>query len=73
MLAAARATGKPVVVDFLGYPPPGRRWATSTSPVGLGEAAELAVALEVGLAGERTGERPARRVAPGAARPPAAT
>ena len=27
LLAAARATGKPVVVDFIGYPPPGRQLA----------------------------------------------
>ena len=26
LLAAARATGKPVVVDFIGYPPPAGSW-----------------------------------------------
>ncbi len=52
VLAAARATGKPVVVDFLGYPPPGRRLGNLHFAVSLGEAAELAVALAVELAGE---------------------
>ena len=52
VLAAARATGKPVVVDFLGYPPPGRRLGNLHFAVSLGEAAELAVELAVGLAGE---------------------
>ncbi len=43
LLAAARATGKPVVVDFIGYPPPGRELAGLTFASTLSEAAELAV------------------------------
>ncbi len=44
LLAAARATGKPVVVDFIGYPPPGRELAGLLFASSLQEAAELAVA-----------------------------
>lgn len=52
LLALARATGKPVVVHFQGYPPPGRRLGELHFAVSLSEAAELAVALERGrLAG----------------------
>jgi FdrA protein len=43
LLAAARATGKPVVVDFIGYPPPGRELAGLAFASTLSEAAELAV------------------------------
>jgi len=43
LLAAARATGKPVVVDFIGYPPPGRELAGLRFAASLSEAAELAV------------------------------
>ncbi len=55
VLAAARATGKPVVVHFLGHPRPGRRIGDLHFATTLGEAAELAVEL--------TGEV-ARRAAP---------
>jgi FdrA protein len=41
----AQATGKPVVVDFLGYPPPGRRIGDVHFACTLAEAAELAVEL----------------------------
>src|SRR5579859_4832467 len=44
LLAAARATGKPVVVDFIGYPPPGRELAGLKFASTLDEAAHLAVA-----------------------------
>jgi FdrA protein len=44
LLAAARATGKPVVVDFIGYPPPGRELAGLKFASTLSEAAALAVA-----------------------------
>jgi FdrA protein len=44
LLAAARATGKPVVVDFIGYPLPGRELAGLTFASTLSEAADLAVA-----------------------------
>ncbi len=45
LLAAAQATGKPVVVDFIGYPPPARRLGNLHFATALSEAAELAVRL----------------------------
>lgn len=45
LLAAARRVGKPVVVDFLGYPPPGPRIGLLHFARSLQEAAELAVEL----------------------------
>lgn len=45
LLAAAQATAKPVVVDFIGYPPPARRLGNLHFAVNLDEAAELAVHL----------------------------
>jgi FdrA protein len=45
LLAAARATGKPVVVDFIGYPPPGRRIGNLHFAASLADAADLAVSL----------------------------
>ena len=45
LLAAAQATGKPVVVDFLGYPPPGRQIGNLHFAATLAEAAELAAGL----------------------------
>lgn len=45
LLAAARATGKPVVVDFLGLSPPLRRLGFLHFAVSLSEAAEMAVRL----------------------------
>jgi FdrA protein len=44
LLSAAAATGKPVVVDFIGYPPPGRWIGNLHFAASLGEAADLAVA-----------------------------
>src|SRR5262249_36521676 len=46
-----RATGKPVVVDFVGYPPPGRELAGLHFAASLSEAAELAIALAANAAG----------------------
>jgi FdrA protein len=43
LLAAANATGKPVVVDFIGFPPPARRLGNLHFATSLSEAAELAV------------------------------
>ena len=43
LLAAAQATGKPVVVDFIGFPPPSRKLGSLHFATSLGEAAELAV------------------------------
>jgi len=47
LLAAARATGKPVVVDFIGYPPPARKLGALHFATTLSEAAEMAVQLLV--------------------------
>ena len=43
VLAAARATGKPVVVNFLGWMPPVRRLGAIRFAVSLEEAAEMAL------------------------------
>jgi FdrA protein len=45
LLAAAQATGKPVVVDFIGYPPPARQLGNLHFAATLSEAAELAVEI----------------------------
>jgi FdrA protein len=68
LLAAARATDKPVVVWFLGAAPPARRVRNLWFAVGSDEAAELAVELarSVGPA-EAQGERGAAEEARGEA------
>jgi FdrA protein len=43
LLSAAQSTGKPVVVDFIGYPPPARKVGNLYFVTSLSEAAELAV------------------------------
>src|SRR5919106_2589231 len=43
LLAAAQSTGKPVVVDFIGYPPPARRLGDLHFATSLSETAEIAV------------------------------
>lgn len=43
LLSAAQSTGKPVIVDFIGYPPPGRKVGNLYFAASLSEAAELAV------------------------------
>jgi len=55
LLAVARAAGKPVVVDFIGYAPSARRVDNLHFVTTLDEAAELAV----GLATEDSGQRSA--------------
>ena len=45
LLAVAQATGKPVVVDFIGYAPPGRQLGSLYFATTLSEAAELAVEI----------------------------
>jgi FdrA protein len=43
LLSAAQSTGKPVVVDFIGYPPPARKVGNLYFATSLSEAAKLAV------------------------------
>jgi FdrA protein len=43
LLSAAQAIGKPVVVDFIGYPPPARKVGNLYFATSLSEAAEVAV------------------------------
>src|SRR5215216_5954851 len=43
LLGAAQGTGKPIVVDFIGYPPPARRLGNLHFVTSLSEAAEIAV------------------------------
>jgi FdrA protein len=59
LLAAAQATGKPVVVDFIGYPPPARRLGNLHFAATLSEAAELAVRLSVEQSSVIRGQSPA--------------
>ena len=47
LLSAAQAAGKPIVVDFIGFPPPSRKLGSLHFAASLGEAAELAVQLSV--------------------------
>ena len=48
LLSHAQAAGKPVVVEFIGYPPPGRRVGNLHFATSLSEAAELAVSCASG-------------------------
>ncbi|HLO31148.1 MAG TPA: acyl-CoA synthetase FdrA [Anaerolineales bacterium] len=43
LLAAAQSTGKPVVIDFIGYPSPARKLGNLHFAISLSEAAEIAV------------------------------
>ncbi|HSL42672.1 MAG TPA: acyl-CoA synthetase FdrA, partial [Anaerolineales bacterium] len=45
LLSAAQSTGKPVVVDFIGYPPPARKLGNLYFVASLSETAEIAVAI----------------------------
>lgn len=45
LLTAAQATAKPIVVDFIGYPPPARRLGNLHFAASLTEAAQLAIGL----------------------------
>jgi FdrA protein len=45
LLSAAKSTGKPVVVDFIGYPAPARNLGNLFFATSLSEAAELAVEI----------------------------
>lgn len=57
LLAAAWHTGKPVVVQFIGYPPPSRRVGNLHFATSLQEAAETAVELGQGTRDEGRGTR----------------
>ena len=46
LISAAQGTGKPVVVYFIGYPPPARKIGSLQYAISLSETAELAVKLE---------------------------
>jgi len=56
LLAAARTLGKPVIVNFIGYPPPARKLGNLHFATSLSEAAELAVEQ---LSADRAPSRPA--------------
>lgn len=43
LISAARSMGKPVVIDFIGYPPPARKLGNLQFATGLSETAEIAV------------------------------
>ena len=43
LISAAQGTGKPVVIYFIGYPPPARKIGNLRFAISLNEAAELAV------------------------------
>lgn len=43
LISAAQGTGKPVVIYFIGYPPPARKIGNLHFAIGLTEAAEIAV------------------------------
>jgi FdrA protein len=46
LIAAAQSTGKPVVVYFIGYPPPARKLGNLYFAISLSEASELAVQIK---------------------------
>jgi FdrA protein len=58
LLRTAQTCGKPVVVNFIGYPPPGRRLGNLTFASGLSDAAELVAGLA--QAGQVKSSRPER-------------
>ncbi len=45
LISAAQSTGKPVVIYFIGYPPPARRIGNLRFAISLSECAEIAVQL----------------------------
>lgn len=57
LLRAAQTCGKPVVVNFIGYPPAGRKAGNLTFASGLADAAELAVRLSTAQLSEPPEER----------------
>jgi FdrA protein len=67
LLAAAQAVAKPVVINFVGYPPPARRLGSLYFAASLGEAAEVATQLS-----QAASPQPEQVAADGAAFPPGA-
>lgn len=49
LISAAQGTGKPVVIYFIGYPPPARKIGNLQFAISLSEAAEIAVNSNWGL------------------------
>ena len=47
LISAAQETGKPTVIYFIGYPPPGRRVGNLHFAISLSETAEIAVSLSM--------------------------
>jgi FdrA protein len=70
LLAAARASGKHVVVDFIGHAPPGRKLGDLHFASALADAADLAVDLARGPAASRGGELGSSPNAETSSRPP---
>src|SRR5215207_8476257 len=62
LLSAAQSTGKPVVVDFIGYPPPARRLDNLHFATSLGEAASLAVDIRNQISREEIPQKPPREM-----------
>ena len=55
LITAAQGTGKPIVVYFIGYPPPARKIGNLQFAISLSEAAELAIGIrdrKLGIAEE---------------------
>ncbi len=47
LISSAQQTGKPVVIYFIGYPPPARKIGNLHFAISLSEAAEMAVKIEI--------------------------
>lgn len=58
LISAAQKTGKPVVVYFIGYPPPARKLGNLHFVISLSEAAEIATQLSVHGSSEMTAKSP---------------
>ncbi|HEY5901627.1 MAG TPA: acyl-CoA synthetase FdrA, partial [Anaerolineales bacterium] len=59
LLRQAAAARKPIVIDFIGYPPPGRRLGNLHFAAGLEDAADLAVSLLSSRAEQAPASEPA--------------
>src|SRR6266498_525471 len=61
LLAAAKSTGKPVVIDFIGYPPSARKMGNLHFATNLSEAAAMATGF-VGVSNSDSQNQPLPRV-----------